>query len=349
MDRSAANSVGNQTTKNENSGNYGGDGQDALPENASYPSNVKKHLPRKTRSRSPVHDVVVNVVLSSRYIGATKGFPEENRRASESENQTKAKMIISIWTMEDQRYFTLSFTSPSDPLLQSTRNRSRNISFTNNSESLSSASISTPSSPTSTSFCLNCGCSAAIPLSVSPFPPLGAPSKSDIASPPSVLQKLTRMKDAIINAMEIPVFAMWRDESLAIPNKAAFRLMHQKADPISDDAYDLLSRFKVYTENFERELKPEEYPLVKLCRTQKPFSRWKIGLIDPNSQKKHFDVSGECIIDDKTGEFLAGIIALKDVTEYTDIIKHQNEENDQQFQLICDTMPQMVGDTRFNT
>ena len=53
-------------------------------------------------------------------------------------------------------------------------------------------------------------------------------------------------------------------------------------------------------------------------------------------------MSGEGIVDDKTGEFLAGIIALTDVTEYTDIIKTQSEENDQQFQLICDTMPQLV-------
>lgn len=150
------------------------------------------------------------------------------------------------------------------------------------------------------------------------------------------------MKDGIINAMEIPVFAMWKDESLAVPNTAASRLMHQEANPVSDNAYDLLSRFKVYTEDFGRQLEPEEYPVVKLCRTQKPFSKWKIGLLDSNGQRKQFDVSGECIKDEKNGEFLAGIVVLKDVTEYIDIIKTQHEEIDQQFQLICDSMPQMV-------
>ena len=150
------------------------------------------------------------------------------------------------------------------------------------------------------------------------------------------------MKDAIINAMEIPVLAMWKDESLAIPNKAALKLMHQIVDPISEDAYDLLSRFKVYTEDFQRELKVEEHPIIKLCRTQGPLPKCKIGLIDSNSERRHYDVSGEGISDEMTGEFLFGIITLQDVTEYTDIIKAQSEENDQQFQLICDTMPQML-------
>ncbi len=33
---------------------------------------------------------------------------------------------------------------------------------------------------------------------------------------------------------------------------------------------------------------------------------------------------------------------MKDVTEYTDKLAAQTKENEQQFQLICDTMPQMV-------
>lgn len=54
-------------------------------------------------------------------------------------------------------------------------------------------------------------------------------------------------------------------------------------------------------------------------------------------------MSGDGIYDDRTGEFLAGIVTLKDVTEYTDKLAAQTEENEQQFQLICDTMPQMVN------
>ena len=150
------------------------------------------------------------------------------------------------------------------------------------------------------------------------------------------------MKNAIIDAIETPVFAMWKDQSLAIPNKALFPLMHQKAEVMTDIAHDLLSCFKFYTEDFKRQLLPDEYPIVQLLRTQEPFSKWTIGILNSNLEQKLFDVSGETIVDDKTGEFLAGIVTLKDVTEYKDIIRTQSEMNEQQFQLICDTMPQLV-------
>lgn len=308
-----------------------------------------KNQPSSTiRNRALVHDAVVNVVLSSRYIGTGNISPGLSRKFPGFESQFKAKMIISIWTLENQRYFTLTFTSASNVPLPSTRSHSRAISRTPNPLS---PTKSFPSSPTSPGFFCSCGSSSpssllgsssGVPLSVSPFPPLGAPSKSDVAKVPSALEKIARMKDGMINAMEIPVFVMWKDESLMIPNAAAARLLYKEADPISEDGYGLMSRFKLYTEDFKRELERDEMPLVRLCRTQKPFSKRKIGIIDSNLQRRHFDVSGEGIVDDKTGEFLAGIIALTDVTEYTDIIKTQSEENDQQFQLICDTMPQLV-------
>ena len=314
----------------------------------------KKQPSSRIRSRALVHDAVVNVVLNSQYINAGSRSSSRSPASSNSDTHTDAKMIISIWTMDDQRYFTLTFTSTSNVLMPSTRSHHpRAISRSSTHGTLSPPSLSTPSSPTSPNYCSSCGSTqgtnlttpTGIPLSVSPFPPLGAPGKSHVALSPAVLQKTSRMKDAIINAMEIPVLAMWKDESLAIPNKAASKLMHRIADPVSEDAYDLLSRFKVFTEDFKRELKVDEHPIIRLCRSQVPFSKCKIGLIDSSSKRRHYDCSGEGISDEKTGEFLFGIVTLQDVTEYTDIIKTQSEENDQQFQLICDTMPQMLWTT----
>jgi len=40
---------------------------------------------------------------------------------------------------------------------------------------------------------------------------------------------------------------------------------------------------------------------------------------------------------------MGGMVALKDVTEYTEKLAAQTEESEQQFQLVCDTMPQMVS------
>ncbi|KAL8988517.1 MAG: hypothetical protein Q9169_008542 [Polycauliona sp. 2 TL-2023] len=308
---------------------------------------MKSQPSSKVRSRALVHDAVVNVVLASQYIADGN---VKSQKSSHSDDQIRAKMIISIWTLDGQRYFTLTFTHASHSPTPSVRSHSRTVSKASTHGKLSPSAPPSPNTPGS---CPNCGStpSSALAsptggtLSIAPFPPPSAPEKADLTNSPAVLKKISRMKDAIMNAVDIPVFALWKDESLSYPNKACRKLMYQDADPTSASAYDILSRFRIYTEDFERELKPEEYPVVRLCRTQKPFKRWKVGIVDGNGHKLSFDVSGEGLYDEKTGEFLAGIVVLKDVTEYTDLIQHQSRENDEQFELICDTMPQLLWTT----
>ena len=58
-----------------------------------------------------------------------------------------------------------------------------------------------------------------------------------------------------------------------------------------------------------------------------------------------YDVTGEAVFDEKTGEFIAGMTTFKDVTEYTEKLKTQSEENERQFEMICDTMPQLLWAT----
>lgn len=41
------------------------------------------------------------------------------------------------------------------------------------------------------------------------------------------------------------------------------------------------------------------------------------------------------------------MIALKDITQYTDQLAAQTEESERKFQVICDTMPQMARSLPF--
>ena len=313
----------------------------------------RKQPSSKVRSRALVHDAVVNVAITAQSYQNANVRISPSQKSNAAENGIRAKMIISIWTLEAQRYFTLTFTQASTLPSPTMKSHSRALSKASNQGRLSPSAQTTPLSPSFSGVCPNCGSSPssiltsplASPLIVSPFPPASAPERSDNSNSPAVLKKISRMKDAIMNAVDIPVFTLWKDESLGFPNKAAARLMHRDADPTTELAYDLLSRFAVYTEDFKRRLEPEEYPIVQLCRTQKPFSRWKVGIVDGNGKHLHFDISGEGIHDEKTGEFLAGIVMLKDVTEYTEAIKTQSQENDEQFAVICDSMPQMLWTT----
>ena len=304
--------------------------------------------PRKRR-RKP-QSVVADVILTSNFRaihGVKHGFFMSDKKVS-------AKMQVSAWSLGSGQYYTLSFTTtpntPETPLLAHSRKSSR---------------VSRPS-PTPDSPHLRTNLSPAMgspdpqPNGTPPTPsaanslrdrsplsamssPLQSPISVDGSGVPSMAEKLSKMKDAILSSMQIPVFAMWKDESLVYPNEAGVRLMRGTLYGPFDDPTATESRFTCWTEDFSRELGDDEYPINQLCRTENPNKTWRIGVKDPKRGCIIFDVTGEGIYDDKTGEFVAGMITMKDVTDYLGRIKLQSEQNEQQFQLICDTMPQLVS------
>ncbi|KAH0548656.1 hypothetical protein GP486_007800 [Trichoglossum hirsutum] len=317
-----------------------------------------------SKHRSMVHDAVIDVVLSSHHIHdqGPDATPKQQPSSSSSspsaaaaaaaDGQVQAKMIVSIWGLEGQRYYTLTFTNAAPNSLPNTHPQSRTVTRTPNSMSISSP-VSVSSSYSSS--CPRCSPSPPLAsnpptpssITASPFLPMGAPARSNLSSTPSILQKVTRMKDAILETMELPVFAMWRDGSLAIPNQAGRRLLRQGVDPLTKHGYDLISRFRMWSEDFERELESDEFPIVEICRTQKPFASRIVGMKDPISGRRlSYDVGGKGILDEDTGEFLAGLIWMRDVTEYKDRIATQREEDEDRFKTICDCMPQLLWTTR---
>ena len=325
-------------------------------ETGEVPSSAEAHTNRS--SHDILYETTVDVAVSAQNhpMVRSSSFTGRQQRAQSPSQQTPAKLIISIWTIEGSTYFTLTFTStgPSSTkqsqshtvsrqrpsALRSTSQRRSHRASTPTSEDHTPSTPSSVASSNVTSPTEN----PSMHLPMLPFP---APSKAHHSDTFTDFQKILKMKDAMLSAMEFPVIAMWKDESVAFPNQAARRMLSVDADPTSEDSYDFMSRFKAYTADFSRELQPEESPIIKLCRTQKPFSKWKIGMIEPRTGKKlSFDVSGKPVLDEKSGQFFAGLVAFKDVTEYTERIALQRAENEEQFELICNTMPQILWTTR---
>ncbi|KAK6536243.1 hypothetical protein TWF281_000486 [Arthrobotrys megalospora] len=149
----------------------------------------------------------------------------------------------------------------------------------------------------------------------------------------TVLQKMAIMKNAVLDTMAVPVFATWLDGSCTFANKSG--LYWAAVDmPASGDVGFMdnhwTSKFKVYDTEFKAELELEEYPLVKLCRLQKPLRSQKVGLINRDGDRKVFDVAGEGILN-SNGDWVAGLIWLRDVTqmqeEFEDKFAKQAKEN----------------------
>jgi len=168
-------------------------------------------LSRSNLKPTVVHDVSVEVVLSP---GRCAAIRSATSPTSLVNSQVTANMIISVWFMDDSKYYTLTFTSsnvhPNSSTAQSTHTVPRSASHTSSPQSASSSSSSSRQSLRHRE--------ATSALSSPTFPPSplphGPPSKTSLASSPSILQKATKLREALLNSMNLPCYALWEDTSV---------------------------------------------------------------------------------------------------------------------------------------
>jgi PAS domain S-box-containing protein len=301
--------------------------------------------------RTMVHDVSVDVVIPPLALGPGGTFLTSERKAA-YDKAMQASCITTIWSIEDTQYYTLTFTSATaaEPA-KSTQPSSRVVNRTNTGAYLdkSRSSGSSSSSGRRSGSNSNSASKVVTPTLQQPeFPPRGPPSKGkgDLASSASVFQKATQLKDAILNSITMPAYAMWKDEKFGIPNKALLRLLSKDAAYAPGDQRNFLSQFPVWTEDFQRLLSLDEFPIIEVCRTRQRVEKKRVGMRNPQTGTRIiYEISGEPVFIEETGDFLGGIVVFKDITEYTKQIAAQLEENERQFEYICNFMPVMVWTT----
>lgn len=312
---------------------------------------------RKAASSTQVHDAVVEVVFSAQRESRT-GLPLHSRH--ETAEHVQAQMLVSVWVTEHDQYFTLTLTSSAgepapSTATPSTHATSRTVS--RHSTGISSA-LSSESSSTSSRHIKRSSIGTHTPTSpfvTSPqlapsmaFPPRGPPGKSS-ATAPSMFSKVSRLKNALLNSMNIPTYAMWKDESFGIPNKAAIKLIYpwleDGAHDASEQARDFVSKFKLYHEDFSAELEMDDFPIMRLIKERKKFRGRRVGMYSAkDGSRMIYEASGEPILDDK-GEFLGGLVIFNDVTEFALAMRKQRQINETQFENITNMVPIMIWRT----
>ncbi|KAE9992600.1 hypothetical protein EG327_008475 [Venturia inaequalis] len=302
-------------------------------------------LSRANLGSTTVTDASVDVIISQPNARTPDG------KAGPSPVPLQATMIISTWAMEDDEYFTLTFTSAS-PRAPATAPRpsSRIVarSTTPLGKQYASSNSSSSGRRSMTGSLMGCSTSSVTsPIMHTPtFPPSGPPSSNISSSSRSIFQKASQLKDAILNSVSMPAYAMWKDESFGIPNKALMKLLPEEDNHIPGDQREFLSQFTVWTEDFKSLIGVDDFPIVKLVRGQTRFEGMRIGLRNPKTKAPLvFEVTGELIHDESSGEFMGGLVLFKDVTEYTKRIAEQIEENERQFEYIANLIPIMVWRT----
>ncbi|KAF2835529.1 hypothetical protein M501DRAFT_988825 [Patellaria atrata CBS 101060] len=301
-------------------------------------------LSSENLARTTIHDFIVDVIITPMHDNTT---PKQSGKSGKVKDTISANLTISLWAVDGEQYFTLTFTSSTatqqtDRLKNSARTVARATSGVNKntgSSSSSSGRRSANSNRSSANFTPSF-------MQDSLFIPNGPPSRSTITSAPSLFQKATQLKDTLLNSMRLPAYAMWKDESFGIPNTALLKLLPESSEYVPTDQRSFLSQLKVWSEDFERELTVDEYPILELCKTQQRIHGSRIGMRDPKSGAKYvFEVTGEPVIDPHSGEFLGGLVVLQDVTELTTRLAAQVEKTEQQFEIMANLIPPMVWTT----
>lgn len=305
-------------------------------------------------ARTEVHDAIVDVVFST-HRNSTTGLPLTGR--VNSGNHIQAKMIISVWATEDEQYFTLTFTAASDSVTQVSSGGVKTTSRTVTRTPTSASALSSGSGPSSGSSGSSPGgqrggssapTSSVTSPSTSEFLPKGPPMKAHVSTP-TIFSKTNRLKDAILNSMSFPAYAMWKDESFGIPNKAAIKLIYPWLEDgmydTNDQARDFLAHYILYNEKFTEQIPFEDFPILTLMREQQRFEGRRVGMYSrKDGSRLLYDVLGEPILDDK-GEFLGGLVVFQDVTGYATTITGMQQQNERQFEDITNMIPQMIWRT----
>jgi hypothetical protein len=281
-----------------------------------------------------VHDISVDVIITPTKC-AGSSFTSRNSKFSTNENAIQATMIISVWSIEETNHYTLTFTSaqpvdvkrnpqPSSRIvtrttaaLHLTKPRGSNSSSSSGQRSGPSPKAVTPT------------------FSMPEFPPRGPPLKArnDLSMSASIFQRASQLKDGILNSISMPAYAMWQDEGFGIPNKAMLKLLPEDATYNPSDQRAFLSQFSLWTEDFARKLDVDDLPIIELCRNQQPFDSRRVAMHHPaTGVALAFEIAGEPIVHEVTGEFLGGIVTFKDVTQYANQIAAQVHKNERQFE-----------------
>lgn len=300
---------------------------------------------RQTSAGLPFQDAAVEVVISRNDLGKTSLNSRYNVKASD--HQAFAKMIITVWEAEDKQiFYTLTFTNTDSSALSPPKT-TKLVAKSSPPEAANGRKItSSDASPVASSRDSNSPSfhsTGIVTMSPSPFPSMVPHSLTSHSSTPSLLQKITLMKDALLDNTQMPILAMWKDGSASFPNKAARDLFRSGPElDVCADGFDLLQHWELWDEHFTRKLDISEYPIAVLLRTESPFSSMRVGMCTSDGRRLVHDILGEAIRDDTTGEFLAGVVTGRDVTVMSEAITQIKERDDERFKLICDTMPQLV-------
>lgn len=158
--------------------------------------------------------------------------------------------------------------------------------------------------------------------------------------------RFAQLRDAIFYNTVLPGFILSADEKLCYP---AYRNEDLPEEPveIEDIGHYFKDGWDTWDEHFTRQLDLLEYPVVWLSRNRQNYDCRRVGLLQ-NGIRYVFEAKGECIRDPVTKEFVGGVTWFKELGEYDEVQRKDQDAALKSFETICEFLPHMIWTARWD-
>ncbi|PMD19299.1 hypothetical protein NA56DRAFT_690619 [Hyaloscypha hepaticicola] len=158
---------------------------------------------------------------------------------------------------------------------------------------------------------------------------------------------INRIKKAVFDSSNVMGFILTVDEKFYLANKKTREVLGDvMGEAEGCDGLSLREEVDIWDENFMRLLEPAEFPGMTLVRARKPFTNHRYGFTHTKTGDRIvMNISGECLYDDDTGEFLGGICWCRGLQKYSEFLSDQQQRTLESHETICNLMPHLVWTT----
>ncbi len=158
---------------------------------------------------------------------------------------------------------------------------------------------------------------------------------------------INRVKKAVFDSSNVMGFILTVDQKFYLANKKTREVLGDvMGEAEGCDGLSLREKIDIWDENFTRLLEPAEFPGMALVKARKPFTNYRYGFTHTKTGDRIvMNISGDCLYDDDTGEFMGGICWCRDLQKYSEFLSDQQQRTLESHETICNLMPHLVWTT----
>ncbi|KAK0114043.1 hypothetical protein ONS95_014284 [Cadophora gregata] len=152
------------------------------------------------------------------------------------------------------------------------------------------------------------------------------------------------IKRAVFDSCDVPGFILTSDEKFYLANKKAREVLGDIMGGADGcDGPGLREGMAVWDENFQNQLRTDDFPGLRMTRTRKPFTGYRCGFIHAiTGDRILMSVDGECLYDESTEEFIGGLCWCRDLQEYSNFLSSSLQRRLESHETICNLLPHLV-------